>query len=81
MLQHVTTPPLPPERFVDVLTPEQMEAFDRAILTAGETFSGRVVWNVNSTANGGGVAEMLRSRRRSRPLRAGACRRRCQTNG
>ena len=61
MLQHVTTPPLPPERFGDVLTAEQMEDFERAIVRAGETFTGRVVWNVNSTATGGGVAEMLRS--------------------
>ncbi|HYZ28458.1 MAG TPA: glycosyltransferase, partial [Thermoleophilaceae bacterium] len=53
--------PLPPERFGDVLTAEQTEAFERAIAVAGEMLTGRVVWNVNSTATGGGVAEMLRS--------------------
>lgn len=37
---------------------EQVEA---AVLRAREVFAGRAVWNVNSTARGGGVAEMLRS--------------------
>jgi trehalose synthase len=43
-------PILPPDRYRDL-----MEAVDRA----RELFEGRVVWNVNSTARGGGVAEML----------------------
>ena len=29
--------------------------------TAGQVLAGRVVWHVNSTARGGGVAEMLQS--------------------
>ena len=34
---------------------------EEAIAEAGELFEGRVVWNVNSTARGGGVAELLHS--------------------
>ena len=40
------------------------ERFDRLIQVAAEfraRLAGRTVWNVNSTANGGGVAEMLRA--------------------
>ena len=61
MLQTVPTPPLRPERFREVLTPEQAAEFDRVVREGEKAFAGRVVWNVNSTANGGGVAEMLHS--------------------
>jgi trehalose synthase len=37
-----------------------MEEFLRGIDEARELFGGRVVWNVNSTARGGGVVELLR---------------------
>src|SRR3954464_5354789 len=50
-----------PERFRDVLSPRQAEAFERGVREARELLSGRVVWNVNSTARGGGVAELLAS--------------------
>jgi trehalose synthase len=49
------------ERFQEVLSTEQYERFSHSIAEARELFDGRVVWNVNSTARGGGVAEMLRS--------------------
>ena len=52
---------LDPGRFRDVLDREQYGAFQGAIDRAQEVFAGRVVWNVNSTARGGGVAELLRS--------------------
>jgi trehalose synthase len=44
-----------------VLTDEQWERLQRAAGRAREDFEGRVVWNVNSTASGGGVAELLGS--------------------
>jgi len=48
-----------PKQFADVLDrPRLREAFDAARAIA-ERFSKRVIWNVNSTAVGGGVAEML----------------------
>jgi trehalose synthase len=53
--------PLPPDRFRTVLTAEQADAFDMVVAEGREAFAGRVIWNVNSTAHGGGVAEMLRS--------------------
>lgn len=53
--------PLPPERYASVLSPVKAEAFGKVVQSAGQQFQGRTIWNVNSTAAGGGVAEMLRS--------------------
>jgi hypothetical protein len=41
------------------LPPEAYKRFLRTVQRGREVFDGRVVWNVNSTARGGGVAEML----------------------
>jgi trehalose synthase len=60
-LTEVPVASLPPERFAEVLTPDAFQAFMEAARRGAETFAGRVIWNVNSTARGGGVAEMLRS--------------------
>ena len=49
------------ERFQSVLTQEQWERLQRAAERARRDFEGRVIWNVNSTARGGGVAELLSS--------------------
>jgi len=48
-------------RFEDVLTPDRFEELVDTTVRALELFEGRRVWNVNSTARGGGVAEMLQS--------------------
>ncbi|HEX4756153.1 MAG TPA: glycosyltransferase [Candidatus Dormibacteraeota bacterium] len=48
-----------PRRFASVLGEEQMTAMRAAIEAARVLLDGRTVWNVNSTAKGGGVAEML----------------------
>jgi trehalose synthase len=61
MVQTVPVGALPPERYREVLTVSQAEAFDHVIGRASEDLHGRVVWNVNSTAGGGGVAELLHS--------------------
>jgi trehalose synthase len=50
-----------PQRFASVLSDEQMTAMRAAIEAARVLLHGRTVWNVNSTAKGGGVAEMLAS--------------------
>jgi trehalose synthase len=50
-----------PDRFEAVLDPERFEAFERGVDEARELLDGRVVWNVNSTARGGGVVELLES--------------------
>jgi len=49
-----------PGRFRTVLRPDQLEEFDRGLDEARELLAGRAVWNVNSTAHGGGVVELLR---------------------
>jgi trehalose synthase len=61
VLEHVPVGALPPDRFESVLAPEKYKRFTDAIKIAQQMFDGRVVWNINSTAKGGGVAEMLRS--------------------
>jgi trehalose synthase len=47
------------EQFSTVLTADQMQRLRKDIARALRIVDGRVVWNVNSTAKGGGVAEML----------------------
>jgi trehalose synthase len=49
------------ERFRSVLSDEQWDRLERAAARARADFAGRVIWNVNSTARGGGVAELLAS--------------------
>jgi trehalose synthase len=60
-IEEVDVPSSPPERFGAVLTKEQYRRFHEAILEARRRFQGITIFNVNSTAYGGGVAEMLRS--------------------
>jgi trehalose synthase len=48
------------ERFRDLLGDRYAE-LEEAMRTARELFAGRVIWHVNSTARGGGVAELLQS--------------------
>jgi trehalose synthase len=49
------------DRFEDVIPREEWDRVRVDVARAGRLLEGRVVWNVNSTATGGGVAEMLRS--------------------
>jgi trehalose synthase len=60
-LTHVPLTTLPWERFADVVSPTQAEDLRRTVERARRVLAGRVVWNVSSTARGGGVAEMLHS--------------------
>ena len=48
-----------PERFRSVLSPERYAEFEAGVEEARRLLAGRVVWNVNSTARGGGVVELL----------------------
>ena len=50
---------LPIDQFASVLAAEQMRTLHEATVRARSLFDGRVIWHVNSTAKGGGVAEML----------------------
>jgi len=49
----------PIERYRSLL-PDEYEELERAARWAKERFAGRAIWNISSTARGGGVAEMLR---------------------
>jgi trehalose synthase len=60
-LHDVPVAPLSIERFSEVLDAEAFGAWVDLAERARSALRGRVVWCVNSTANGGGVAEMLRS--------------------
>ena len=59
VLETVTIGSLRLERFESVLAPERYELVRLAVERGRRLLEGRVVWNVNSTARGGGVAEML----------------------
>jgi trehalose synthase len=60
MPQEIDVTSMDPERFRSVLRPEQFEEFQRAAQEGRDLLTDRVVWNVNSTARGGGVVELLR---------------------
>jgi trehalose synthase len=51
---------LSPERFREVIG-DRFDEFEPAIARARSELEGRVIWHINSTARGGGVAELLRS--------------------
>src|SRR5690348_17221875 len=59
-LQHIPVAALDPSRFASVSTPEDYEGLLELIDRAARELRGRVIWNVNSTATGGGVVELLR---------------------
>jgi trehalose synthase len=61
ILQEVDVPALDPGRFEAVLTAEQYARFQDAARAARQRFAGTTIYNLSSTAYGGGVAEMLRS--------------------
>jgi len=50
-----------PAPFVDLLGAESVQNLEATAAVLRRRLNGRVIWNVNSTAAGGGVAEMLRS--------------------
>ncbi len=60
-LHEVPLSPAPLERLVELLPAEQSERFRKVIGKAQKLLDDRVVWNINSTASGGGVAEMLQA--------------------
>lgn len=60
-MYEVEVPRRPLEALAGVLTDEQADGLRAVAASSAAALSGRTVWNVNSTATGGGVAEMLRS--------------------
>jgi trehalose synthase len=59
-LSQVEIEPAALERFRP-LVGDRFAEIERAAAAARKTFSGRRIWHVNSTSQGGGVAEMLRA--------------------
>src|SRR3954449_9644711 len=59
-LTDVPVSPLDLDRYRPLLADTVWADLDQTRRRAREVLEGRVVWNINSTAHGGGVAEMLR---------------------
>nr|MDP9335181.1 glycosyl transferase family 1 [Actinomycetota bacterium] len=60
-LQEVEVRALAPDRLGLLLGPERGQRFETTAATARALLEGRAVVNVNSTATGGGVAELLQT--------------------
>ena len=60
-LQEVEVQALELARLEPLIGPDRMAHFEQAAEATQASLAGRVVWNVNSTAVGGGVAEMLQT--------------------
>ncbi len=52
---------VPLDRLAGLLVPERRDRLDEVVRWGREVVDGRVVWHVNATATGGGVAEMLQA--------------------
>jgi trehalose synthase len=61
MAFEVELSPMDTERFRSVLPADRFQDFERRAEEGRDRLAGRVVWNINSTAQGGGVVELLRS--------------------
>lgn len=59
-MQEIEIPAMNPDRFRSILPPARFAEFEAGAQEAQELLAGRVVWNINSTARGGGVVELLR---------------------
>jgi trehalose synthase len=59
-MRSVDVDALRPERFEDVMGHEAYSALSEAVRGGRDLLAGRRLWHVNSTAAGGGVAEILR---------------------
>ena len=58
-LLEVQVPRHPLSRLEPLIGHDRFEELERAVSVAREQLRGKTVWNINSTAAGGGVAEML----------------------
>jgi trehalose synthase len=58
-VQEVRVVPVPLDRLASLLPPERVQRLEQHVVAARRMLGDRTVWNINSTARGGGVAEML----------------------
>jgi trehalose synthase len=61
LMEEVNVRPVDLERLATILPADRAEALASAANRARAAFGDRVVWHVNATAHGGGVAEMLQT--------------------
>jgi trehalose synthase len=57
----VTIAPEPLDRYLPLIGEDEFAAIEDFAAAARERFRGRAIWHVNSTARGGGVAELLQA--------------------
>lgn len=60
-LREVRVRPVTPAHLESIIGPERTARFEATAVTMRKVLSGRMVLNVNSTATGGGVAELLQT--------------------
>ena len=60
-MREIEVTAIPLEGLADYLAPGRAEQLAARAAEVGRLLEGRTVWNINSTATGGGVAEMLRT--------------------
>jgi trehalose synthase len=60
-MREVSLPARVPEGLRDIAGEEVGRRYEQAVAAARRHLAGRTLWHVNSTAEGGGVAELLRS--------------------
>jgi trehalose synthase len=60
-LEEVELSSLDPEWFKEILEADAMRVFEEALDRSRDLLEGKTLWHVNSTARGGGVAEILHS--------------------
>ena len=60
-MREVAVDPMDLDRLASVLDDARAERLHATAALAREALQGRIVWNVNATATGGGVAEMLQT--------------------
>ena len=60
-MKSVPVPAQPVSRYAPVVGVEPVQRIETLAAAARVRFAGRVIWNISSTAQGGGVAEMLRA--------------------
>ena len=60
-MHEIRIAPMQRSRLSALLSEDRNDQFDAVAAGAQKMLKGRVVWNVNATAQGGGVAEMLQT--------------------
>ncbi|HEY5978486.1 MAG TPA: glycosyltransferase [Microlunatus sp.] len=60
-MEEVDVQPVSLDQLATVLSPDRVARLDASAVRARACFGDRVVWHVNATAHGGGVAEMLQT--------------------